>query len=163
MGHIAPRPRTRVELLHTAKQVAHQPRRQRPFRRGDVFLPQQYRERIRDRALLDDECAVHVGLAQSQFGIEQDCALGFGVGKANGDRRAAAVAECVSFARGRCDSERPWRINRRIKISIATDPTSPPHSYVRRAGRDGRRIFGLGSAALRLIDCRPAGFWPCRH
>ena len=55
MGHIAPRPRTRVELLHTAKQVAHQPRRQRPFRRGDVFLSQQYRERIRDRALLDDE------------------------------------------------------------------------------------------------------------
>ena len=116
MGYIVPRPRTQIELLQAAKQVAYKVRRQRPFRRSDVLLPQQNREHIRDRALLDDECPVHVGLAQSQLGIEQDGALGFRVGKAHGNRRAAAVAECVSFARGGCDSE-------------GTLADKPPHEY----------------------------------
>ena len=105
MRDIAPRPRAQIELLHAAEQVAHRPRRQRPFRRGDLFLPHQDRQHVRDRALLDDESAVHVGFAQPQLGIEQDRALRRGVGKAHGDRRAAAVAECVAFARCRRDRQ----------------------------------------------------------
>ena len=106
MRHIAPRPRTQIELLQPAEQIAHEPRSGSAQRRcGDVFLPQQQREHIRDRALLDDECAVHVGFAQSELGIEQDRALRFRVGKAHGNGRAAAVAEGVSFARRRRDRE----------------------------------------------------------
>ena len=101
VSHIAPRPRTQIELLNPAKQVAHEACRQRPFGSSDAFLPQQDCERIRDRAFLDHECSVHVSLAESQLGIEQDCALGSCVGEAHGDRRPAAVAEHVSLAR-RC-------------------------------------------------------------
>ena len=106
MRHIAPRARARVKLLQPPEQVAHEPPRQRPSRCGDMFLPQQQREHIGDRALLDDERAIHVGFAQSKLRIEQDRALCFCVGEAHGNGRATAVAEAVGVARGRRDGKR---------------------------------------------------------
>ena len=76
MRDIAPRPGPRIELLHAPEQVAPEPRRQRPSRRGDVLLPQQDCQHVRDRALLDDERAVHIGFAQPELGIEQNRCAG---------------------------------------------------------------------------------------
>src|ERR1700722_11792910 len=107
MRDIAPRTGPRVELLHTPEEVAAELQRQCPPRRGDVILPQQNGKQVRDRALVDDESAVHIGFAQSELRIEKDAALGFGAGEAHGDRGPAAIAKSVRSARRRCDFKGP--------------------------------------------------------
>ncbi len=96
--HIAPRAGAQVELLQPPEQIAYQPSGQRPGWCGDMVLPQQDREHVGDRALLDDERAIHIGFAQSKLWIEQDAALRFCVGEAHGNGRPAAVAEGVGIA-----------------------------------------------------------------
>ena len=95
---IVARARPQIELLQAAEQIAHEPRRQRPIRRGNALLAQQDREHVGDRALLDDEGAVHIGFAELELGIEQDRALRLCGGEAHGDRRSAAVAKGVGGA-----------------------------------------------------------------
>ena len=65
MRDIVARAGPRIELLQAAEQIAHEPRRQRPVRRRDPLLPQQDRKHVGDRALLDDERAVHIGFARA--------------------------------------------------------------------------------------------------
>jgi len=59
-----------------------------------------------DRALLDDECAVHVGFAQPQLRVEQHRALRLRIGEAHGEGRTGAVAKGASIARGCRDPKR---------------------------------------------------------
>ena len=115
MSDIAPRSRPWIELMYAADQVASKPPRQRPFRYGKLFLPEQKRQHIRDRALLDDERAVHVGFAEAQFRIEQYRALRLLGGEAHRDRLPAAVAEfelparCGRYRQGPAAYEAPQK------------------------------------------------------
>src|SRR5581483_11342587 len=63
VSNVAERARTRVELLQPPEQVTYQPPGQGPLGNGDAFLPKEKRQHIRNRALLDDKSAVHVGFA----------------------------------------------------------------------------------------------------
>jgi hypothetical protein len=65
MGDIAPRARARIELLHPAEQVARKLQWHSPLRRRDVILPQQNGQQIRDRALIEDKRAIHIGFAEA--------------------------------------------------------------------------------------------------
>ena len=65
-------------------------------------LVEQDRKRVRDRAVLDHERAVHIGFAERQFGIEQNPALGPFAQEPYRYRRSGAVAAGKSGpARGR--------------------------------------------------------------
>jgi hypothetical protein len=72
-----------------------------------VVLPQQDGQHVRDRALVDDNTAIHIGFAQPELGIEKNAALGFGAGEAHGYWRAAAIAKRVRLARRRRDPQGP--------------------------------------------------------
>ena len=72
--HVVARAGPQVQLLQAAKQVAHQPR-QRPIRRRDRLLTQQDRKHVSNRAVFDDEGAVHIGFAELQLGVHQNRAL----------------------------------------------------------------------------------------
>ena len=68
------RPR-QIELPDVPCQIAQPPLQPGPARHH-VGLIEQDRQRIRDRAVLDHERAVHKGFAERQFGIEQDPPFG---------------------------------------------------------------------------------------
>ena len=97
--NVAPRARTRIELLQAPTQIAQQPLRPRPARwpAADAAVAENGKQ-VCDRALLDPQVAVHIGLAELELGIEQDGALGGLAGEADRDRRTAAVAERKSGA-----------------------------------------------------------------
>ena len=95
-----------IQLLQAAEQIAHEPR-QRPIRRGDGLLTQQDRKHVRNRALLDDKGAVHIGFAELQLGVDQHRALRPCRGEAHRDGRSAAIAEGVCGPRRRRDRKRP--------------------------------------------------------
>ena len=95
MRHIAPRARAQIELLDAAKQLADHAQRHRPFRRRLALLPQEDSEDISDRALFDDERAVHIGFAQPKLGIEQDLAKRARGREPHDGGCAATIAECV--------------------------------------------------------------------
>src|ERR1700679_3748857 len=63
MRNVVARARSKIELLQAAEQVAYEPR-QRPIRYGNGLLTQQHCDHVSYRALLDDEAAVHVRLAE---------------------------------------------------------------------------------------------------
>jgi hypothetical protein len=91
----------RIELLGMPHQIAQPPLQLGPARQY-LGLVQQNRQRIRDRALLDDESALHVDFAQCQFRVEQDPPFGLGSQEADGHRVAGAITACESgSARGR--------------------------------------------------------------
>src|SRR5579875_1293674 len=98
MRHIAARPRTRIELLQAPEQIACQPPRQCPARCGYALLPQQESQHVRDRTLLDQERAIHVGFAHAQLRIEKYGTLRLCSGKTHSNRGTAAVTEAVGFA-----------------------------------------------------------------
>jgi len=73
MGCVAPRAGARIELAHAASEVAHQRLRAGPAGRPQgAGLGHHHREHVRDRALFDDQRAVHIGFAEAQFGIDDD-------------------------------------------------------------------------------------------
>ena len=76
----------RIELLGMPDQIAQPPLQLGPARQY-FGLIQQDRQRIGDRAILDDEGAVHVDFAERQFRVEQNPAFGFGGQESHGDRR----------------------------------------------------------------------------
>jgi hypothetical protein len=89
MRDVAPRPRPRIELHQAAIEVADEPLRSRPERRLAVPpLPEDDAEHVGNRALLDDEAAVHIGLAEPQLWIKENAAFGRMAVEADGDRLA---------------------------------------------------------------------------
>ena len=98
VSDIAQRARTRIELMQPPEQIPHSPQGNGPTRHRYPSLPEQQRQHIGDRALLDDEIAVHVGFTQAQLGVQQYRPLGLRRGEANRDRRTAAVAKGIPFA-----------------------------------------------------------------
>ena len=97
MRDIVPGAAAPVELAQAAAQIAQQLERPGPRRRRDGGALQ-HREHVGDRALLDDQRAVHVGLAEPELGIEHDAAFRGGRGETKRDRLAGAVAKGVSRA-----------------------------------------------------------------
>src|SRR5665213_298099 len=79
-----------VELLGMPDQITQAPLQLGPARQY-LGLIQQNRQRVRDRAVLDNKSAVHVGLAQTQFRIQQDVAFGIDCQAADQDRNAGSV------------------------------------------------------------------------
>ncbi len=75
MGDIVLRPAAPVELPDMPAEIAQPPLQLGPARHH-FGLIEQDRQRVRDRAVLDHERAVHIGFAQRQFGIEENAALG---------------------------------------------------------------------------------------
>ena len=61
--------------------------------RQQVGLIEQDRESISYAAVLDDELAVHIGLAKPELGIDEDPPLCVGGDEADFDRLAGAVAD----------------------------------------------------------------------
>ena len=88
---IASRLPSRVELRYSAMEVADQPLRPSPT--GSARLARYDGEHIGDRALLDDDAAIHVGFTEPELGIEQDTALGRSRDEADRDRRADPVTD----------------------------------------------------------------------
>jgi hypothetical protein len=72
VGNIAARAGGRVELRQPAPEVAQQPLRAHPARRlAATVLREGKCEEIRNRALLDHKCPIHVAFADGKLGIEQ--------------------------------------------------------------------------------------------
>ena len=90
----------RIELLEAAAGVAQQPLRPRPFRGFDA-LRQQDRQHVRNRTLFDHQGTVHIGFAESEFGIAQQAYLGAARREAHTYRDACAITKDKgSSARG---------------------------------------------------------------
>src|SRR5262249_22252836 len=89
---VAPRWGARIELLDAAMEVADEPLQPRA-RRQSVFaaLTEHDGKDIGDRALFDDDAAIHVGFAESQRWIEEDATLGCSRGEADRRWRAGPV------------------------------------------------------------------------
>ena len=75
----------RIELLDVPDQITQPPLQLGPARQY-FGLIQQDRQRIRNRAVLDDESAFHVDFAQRKFRVEKNPAFGFGGQESHGDR-----------------------------------------------------------------------------
>src|ERR1700759_5341834 len=72
----------------------------------NVRLIEQNAEQVGEAALLDDEAAVHIALAQRKLGIGEDSALRFVSKETDGDRITRAIAAGESFAARRRDGHR---------------------------------------------------------
>ena len=101
MGDVVPRPAAPIELPDVPAEIAQPPLQPGPARHH-FGLVEQDCERIRDRAVLDHERAVHIGFAKRQFGIEEDAALGPFAQEPRRHRTAGAItAGKFGPARGR--------------------------------------------------------------
>ena len=92
MRHVVARAPARIELLQTAVKEAQQPLRPRPVRNVGI-LAKHDGQHVGDRAPLDHERAVHIGLAEFELGIEENSPLGCAGGKAHPYRLAGPIAE----------------------------------------------------------------------
>ena len=91
----------RIELPDMPDQIA-QPPLQLGIARQYFRLIHQDRQRIGNRATLDDECAFHVDFAERQLGVEQNPAFSVGGQELHGDGLAGSVAAAeFCSARGR--------------------------------------------------------------
>src|SRR6202022_1804988 len=81
----------RIELPGMPDKIAQPPLQLGPARQY-FRLIEQDRQRIRNRAILDDESAVHVHFAQCKFWVEEDPAFGIGGEESHSDRLAGSVA-----------------------------------------------------------------------
>ena len=75
MSDVIPRPAAEIELPDVPRQIAQPPLQPSPVRHH-FGLIEQDRQRVRNRAVLDHERAVHIGFAQREFGIEEDPPFG---------------------------------------------------------------------------------------
>src|ERR1700759_4663021 len=80
-----------IEVVDPPPEPSHQRKWLGP-RGGGGLLPRNEGEEIRDRALLDHEGTVHIGLAEPELGIEEGAPLRRLGGETYRDRRAGAVA-----------------------------------------------------------------------
>ena len=99
VGDVLARAAEGVVLAQAAREVADAvDRLHPPGRAGGAEILEQDGEEIVDRALLDDEAAVHERLAELEVGVQDHAPLGRQIGEAGDDRIAAAVAEPVPLA-----------------------------------------------------------------
>ena len=75
MGDIVFRAAARIELLGMPDQITQPPLQFGPTRQH-LGLVQQDRQRVRNRAILDDKGAVHEDFTKPQFGVEENAAFG---------------------------------------------------------------------------------------
>src|SRR5579872_4002854 len=99
MGDIASRAAAEIELAEMPHQITRQPHRLGPARQP-FGLIHDYRERVRNGAVLDDKAAVHIDFAERQFGVAQDLPLGFDREKTRENMLAGAVAAGKFFTVG---------------------------------------------------------------
>jgi hypothetical protein len=94
VGHVAQRSRGEIELTQSPVAKPCQGTQACPPR-GAAFarLTLQYRKHVGDAALFEHQVAVHVSLAKSKLGIEQNSALGRSGFKANCDGHARPVSK----------------------------------------------------------------------
>ena len=92
VGDVAPRMGAPIELAEPPPEASHHRKRVGP-RGGGGLLARNEGEEIHDRALLDHEGTVHIGLAEPELGIEQGPPLRRLGRETYRDRRAGAVAE----------------------------------------------------------------------
>jgi hypothetical protein len=131
MRDIASRAPPPIELAQPAVEITQNP--QRPGPEGRLRgRSQQDGEHVGDRALLEDERAVHVGLAELEIGIENDVTFGHPRGKPQRERLAGPIAQDVSGTARRGDLKIA-RANR----SAQCQANQPVH-HTRSAGDDGR-------------------------
>ena len=91
MGDVVPRPAAPIELPGVPREIAHPPLQAAPAR-NHFGLIEQDGKRVRNRAVLDHERAVHIGFAERQFGIEEDAPLGLSGKEPHRYRRSSAIA-----------------------------------------------------------------------
>src|SRR5690242_10664310 len=93
----------RIELFRMPDQKARPPAQLGQVGK-DVRLIKQNAERVRKAALLDEQSAVHVGLAQGKFGVLENPAFGVVSEKANGDgiTRSITAYKGLAVCRGDC-------------------------------------------------------------
>ncbi len=131
---IVPRATAWIELLGVPDQVSQPPLQLGPARQ-DIGLAEQDRQRIRDRTLFDDECPLHVDLAQREFWIEQDSPFGVGGEESDGYRFAGAIATGKTGpARGR-ERHRPAANELRQKVTQQTVHRNHRNKRSRRKGK----------------------------
>jgi 16S rRNA G527 N7-methylase RsmG len=76
MDRIATRPPEGVALKDSARKRPQFPQRATPcVRLNPVEIFESEVEKIRDRALLDYDAAIHIGFAESELGIDKDAPL----------------------------------------------------------------------------------------
>src|SRR6476646_4705872 len=139
MGDVSPRSRTRIELRQTAPKVTQEPLRLCPSRGPETYLREHQRHKIGQRALFDDEAAIHVCLPDLEIRIEEGPELRNGGRKADGYRRSATVADGESLA-ARGGHPEVSRADERGE-RIAEKPPGRP-------GEKGRRLAGAGIGAV---------------
>src|ERR1700730_13421239 len=89
MGRIAMRPPEGIALKDSARKRPQCPERATPRARlNPVEVFDSDVEKIRDRALLDDYAAIHIGFAESEFGIDKNAP--FGCPPAEADRHGSS-------------------------------------------------------------------------
>src|SRR5690349_19519156 len=91
MRHVLPRAGAGIELRPAAAKVADPALKPGPFRRLVLLLAHHHFEDIRNGASFDGEGAVHVGFAESQFGIAKQGPFRSAGLEADGNRFSSAV------------------------------------------------------------------------
>jgi hypothetical protein len=122
MRDIASRPRSRIELQELAIKVPNELLRPGEEGRSAVApLPRDHSKHISDRPFLDNNAAVHAGLAEFHFRVEEDPALRRMAPEANGDRLSTAIAECK--VRSACGRNPKRSCANGTLQHLATDPS----------------------------------------
>src|SRR5690606_6910117 len=98
IGRVAPCPPTRIELLQPPAQTPRCIEPAQPSRRllrGRVA--HQQRKQIIDVAVLDDQPAMHVGLADGELRIPGHCPFSRAVSESNGNLGAGPVSKSIDL------------------------------------------------------------------
>lgn len=152
--------RARIELLQVPRQVAQMPPGSCPLRQ-EVGLIEQDREGISYGAALDDEVAVHIGLAESELGIDEDLPLRLRSDEAHRDRLAGTVADSEPGSAGAGHRHRPAADELREK-----SPQQSVHRHLplERTRRDATNPAFTSDAQVRLwilcVCIQIWGRWP---
>src|SRR5262245_44653055 len=146
MDRVTTCPPQRVVLKQLASERTRHPQQPAPgaSRRAAVILDGEV-EKFGDRALLDDQAAVHIGFAQPELGINEDAPLGRPARKSDRHGRVSAIPA----AKGRSCRSRNLKVPSAEKPSadcleqpIHRPPPSrqrlPPRRYGPRAGAASR-------------------------
>ncbi len=98
VGHVAPGAATRIELLQPSAQTSRRIEPAQPcWRCLRSRVAHQQLQQIVDATLLDDQPALHVGLAESQLGIPGDRQFGGPVSKSNGHLGAGPISKPIDL------------------------------------------------------------------
>src|SRR5260370_7961647 len=112
-----------MELRGSRDQITQPPLQLGPARQNLGWIEED-RERVRDRAIFNDETPLHIDFAERKLRVQQNPAFGVGGQESHGDRLAGSIA-ADKFGPPRSRKPHPPPPNKLLQE--ITQPTSHPN------------------------------------